>query len=274
MLTSLFIEKPKLKSGFARLLGKLRRDKIDTNIKQAGGISIRCVKYTAYSDKINYLRLDKIIGAQRNRILCNENVVLPKELGYKRFEDNGYKERLCTNLAVSLLKTYKENHLSVGIIDTEAHFSTLSEEVLRYTDDVIVATKRYDIYKGVSQQVIEENGAVMRISKSYSSLKNCDLIIAPQWVDDLFVEKDNTIILTTQKPNKKVGGVVIYDYIVKLPKMLADLCPEGISETYFGSALYSCLGVYELGSLIPRLCISDNVVHTPFSLKTLLLKRK
>ena len=269
MLTSLYVETIKKESLLDRFICKLRRDKIRTYIKQASGISIRCVEYVSYSGKVNFIRLDRIIGAQRNRLLCDKSIELPKDMGYKRFDDSAYKERLCTNLALTLLKSAENSHISVGIIDMDAQFTTLPQDVLSYTDNVVVVTACDDIYKEVSQQLIEETGAIIRLSKSFESLNKCELVIAPSGVQR-YVASADTVLLTTRKSSDYVNVEAVSDYTVKLPKMLLELCPKGIDATYFAGALYLCQGVFELGSLIPRLCISKYTVHTVASLKILL----
>lgn len=273
MLTSLYVEKPQSRSKVVNSLRKMRRDKISTQIKQSGGISVKCVEYVSYSGRVNYKRLDRIIGAQRNRLLCDKEILLPKNMGYKRFDDRGYKERLCTNLGIALLKTQENTSLSVGIIDKNAHYTTLPQDVLRYTDNVIVVSERFDIYKSVSEQLIEETGAVIRLSKNIGSLSECDIIIAPCGTEGMKAVSDKTLVLTTGDICDISGGIVVYDYTVKLPQMLSALCPKGIDGTYFLGALYSYLGVFELGSFVPRLCITKNGVHTTASLKTLLLNK-
>lgn len=270
MLTSLYIETPQYKSKLRKMLSKFMFDTMRVEIKSAGDIKVKCIEYTNRSGKVNFSKIDKEVGAQRNRLLCKATLKLPEDLGYRRFYSTEFKARLCTNLAISLLSSLSDSNLSVGLIDAHASFTTLPKYLLRYTDSVVVVTEESDIYREVNESLLHDIGAPIRISKSLNSLYNCDLIIAPEPLKGRIDTKTQAIIVTTQKPEFTVESTVIYDYHLELSEKLRSIKPKGISETYFAGALYSLLRVYCLGSKLPDLCISENKVHTPKSLKAIL----
>lgn len=269
MLTSLYIETPQYKSKWMRFLSRFMFDTMVVDVKQADDIKVKCIEYTNRSGKVNFSKIDKEIGAQRNRLLCKKGTELPKNRGYKRFESSEYKERLCTNLAISLLSSLSELNLSVGLIDTDARFVTLPKYLLKYTDSVVVVTKQTEEYKEVNESLLHEIGAPIRLSKSYNSLYNCDMIVAPKLITESVNTKNDALILTAKKPDAQCGATVIYDYHVELDEKYRSIIPKGLSSTYFASALYTLLREYELGSYLPSLCISENKVHTVPSLKVL-----
>lgn len=273
MLTSLYIEKPEYRSGFAEFCGRLLPDRISVEVRQADFVKIKCISYRLRSGRVNYKKLDKIIGAQRNRLLCDKALGLPKELGYRRYENNEFLCRMCTNVALCILSRESLKNVTVGLVDTDASFTTLPEHLLRYTDSVVVVSDKTDVYSEVAETILYETGAPLRLSKTTRSLYDCDIVIAPKGVDNSFSLKQNAVVLTTKKPESEYQITVVYDYNIELPQYIRDICPEGIDDTYFASALYTLGHMYKLGSLIPTLCVSNNGVQTVSSLRNMLNKQ-
>lgn len=270
MLTSLDIVTPTYNSMLKKLISKLMFDTMRVDIIKVGDIKLKRIVYTNRSGRINWKKIDKEVLAQRNRLLCNRKIELPLNSGYKRFDNSELKTRLCTNLSISLLCRLQDKKLCVGILDIDASFTGLPKHLLRYTDNVVVVTKETDIYTQVSEEILNETGAPIRLSKSLRSLEICDLIIAPKGLINELKIKKNAIVLTTKKPKKVYDATVVYDYKIELSGELESVCPKNLSHTYFASALYTMCHMYKLGSLVPSLCVSDNKVHTPSSLKVLM----
>ena len=269
MLTSLDIKTPQYNSIIKQCLSKLMFDSMKVEVKTDGELEVRHIEYINRNGHINWKKLDKEIKAQRNRILCNANVELPKNLGFKRFSSKEFEYRLCTNLALSVLCQLKNCSLNVGVFDADVSFCSLMKYLLKYTDSVVVVSGETDVYKEVGEQLLNEIGAPIRVSKSLRSLDNCDLIIAPKGLPNDAVFKEDAVVLTTKKPNKHYSSTVVYDYRIELDETLSKLCPECLSQVYFASALYTMCHMYKLGSTVPSLCVTENKVHTPSSLKVL-----
>ncbi len=270
MLTSLYISTPQYNNKASALFSRLLPDKISVEIKEAKDIRIKCIEYINRRNKVNFDKIDKLVGAQRNRLLCAKGTQLPKERGYKRFECLEYKQRLCTNLGIRLLSMLEDKKLSVGLVDDDASFTMLPKYLLKYTDNVVVVSSESEVYREVSENLLNDIGAPIRLSRSLNSLFGCDLIIAPKPISENVSVKDNAVILTTEKPDLNPCSTVIYDYNVELSDEFSDIKPKGLSKTYLASALYTLSHMYKLGSKVPSLCISENKVHTPLSLKVLL----
>lgn len=270
MLTSLYIKEPQYNSKFKKFLRMLMIDSMSVEIKRLDDIKVKCVEYTNRSGSINWRKIDKEIGAQRNRLLCSKDIELPKKCGYRRFCSNEYKERLCTNLAISLLSSLNKLNLSVGLIDIDARYTTLPKYLLKYTDSVVVVSEQTGIYKEINEDLLCEIGAPLRLSKSLNSLYDCDLIIAPKPIGESISISKQSLILTTKKTKVNTDATIIYDYRIEIDEKYSKIMPNGIEKTYFASALYSLLKIYTLGSAVPSLCISKNKIHTLPSLKALL----
>lgn len=270
MLTILDIKERQYKSKILRVFSCFMANSLSDEILQSGDIRVRYLKYINRNSKVNYKKIDKLVGAQRNHLLCNEKLKLPSTLSFKRFKSDEYKVRLCTNTALALLASSKRVNYNIGLIDEKAHHTALPRYILRYTDTLVVVSTNTDVYSDVAKELLEEIGAPIRLSKTAKSLYNCDIIIAPEGIAQGISTKDDCLILTTKKPEFSVNSKVIFDYSVRLSSALSKICPECIDETYFASALYTIGHRFELGSLVPSVCVTNDRVHTFSSLKNLL----
>ena len=269
MLTTLDIRTVQHKNKLLKMIAKLKKDRIDTYYRQSANLRIKCVEYVAYSESINWSKLDKVIGPQRNRLVCSESISLPQNMGYKRFCDDEYKVRLCTNFGIKVLSQCSQN-LSVAIIDNDATHTVLPSHLLNFTDNIIVVTQRDDIYKDVADNLLEETGAPIRVAKTQQVLHSCDLIFDLSSAVDVSELDKNAVVMCVTKPQTQCDYMVIYDYTADIAGRFEFLCPEYIDKTYFASALYSMLNVYQLGSLVPDVCSSTKGECTVHSVAELL----
>ncbi|MBQ2093696.1 MAG: hypothetical protein II190_03840, partial [Ruminococcus sp.] len=81
---------------------------------------------------------------------------------------------------------------------------------------------------------------------------------------DLHITSDST--LTAGKPYVRLFGEIYHSYAVTLPEIFEKLKPDGLSAEYFGSALYTLCGFYQLGSLVPLSCYGETGGQTVKSL--------
>ncbi len=273
MLTALHIKKKEHKNSVMKLIYSLLPDRINVETKSADKVNLRCVTYISHRDRVNFSKIDALVKAQRNRLLCDENVHLPEHLGYKRFCEIEYKKRLCTNLALELLRECKDANLKVGLVDIDGDFSLYPKFLLKYCDSLAIVTHDIKHYSLVCEELMYDTGVSAVLSRSFEVLKKCDIVIAVSKMDFSMNLSENTILLCVEKPRVKTQCTTIFDYAVDMPVHLKNLCTENLSDTYIMSALYTICGMYELGAYVPNLCISENSVHTLNSLKNMMQRR-
>lgn len=272
MLTALHIEKKQYKNKAVQFLSKLLKDKITVEIKTAGDVKLKCITYLSRREKVNFSKIDRIVGAQRNRLLCAEDSIIATKQGYKRFDDKLYKKRLCTNLSIALLRLCKKEKLKVGFVDIDGELSFFIKYLLRYCDSLNVVTHDIKNYSEFCDELMYETGVSVRISRKFLALSDCDIIIAPDYMDFSIKLKESAVVLCTEKPKINTRYTVVYDYCITLPKELIPLKTKFLSDTYIMSALYTMKMMYDLGSIVPSLCVCENSVHTIESLKNSVLK--
>lgn len=273
MLTALHIQKKEHKNALASFFYSLLPDRINVETKTAEKISLKCVTYVSHRDKVNFSKIDAVVKAQRNRLLCDENVHLPEHLGYKRFCDIEYKKRLCTNLALELLRECKNKNLKVGLVDIDGEFSLYPKYLLKYCDSLAIVSHDTEHYSLVCEELLCDTGVSVVLSRSFMVLKDCDLVIAVSKMDFSVKLSENSVLLCVEKPRVKTQHTTIFDYAVNMPPYFKSLCVDNLSDTYIMSSLYSLCGVYELGAYVPVLCVSENSVHTLNSLKNMMYRK-
>lgn len=166
----------------------------------------------------------------------------------------------------ALSKFDTPERLTVGIYDPDAQCTDLVSFVLKYTGNVCIITDNEDVFYDELNTIAEETGACAVVTHHREQLSNCDLVIAPFEIEENLPVRNDAVILTNGRPKENIKGFVYFRYCFKMPNGFALLRPEGLSEEYFCSALYTLGSQYELGSIVPDLCRNDNEAQTVKSL--------
>jgi hypothetical protein len=194
-------------------------------------------------------------------------MTFPNDSGYKRFYSPFFSARLCTNMALYALSKFDTpERLTVGIYDPDAQCTDLVSFVLKYTGNVCIITDNEDVFYDELNTIAEETGACAVVTHHREQLSNCDLVIAPFEIEENLPVRNDAVILTNGRPKENIKGFVYFRYCFKMPNGFALLRPEGLSEEYFCSALYTLGSQYELGSIVPDLCRNDTEAQTVKSL--------
>ena len=267
MITALSVKVPEKTTGVNKLINKIRRDKVESTIKRARGVSVRHITYTSYSGKIKLEKTDRIIGEQRTQLLCDKNLKFPLESGYKRFDCIDFSSRLCTNMALCVLMEYENpEKLKIGIYDKDGNNANFLYYVLEYCSNVTVVTHNTDEYKMVLDRALDELGASAVITESVSEIENCNFVVAPQIIEEQLPLKSDTLVLTAGCPKVHNNGMLYYKYHFKMPNGFDVLKPDALDEEYFCSSLYTLASQYELGSIVPLVCSNYSTSQTTKSL--------
>ena len=104
MITTLSVKVPEKQKGLKKYTELFKKDRIDVQIRKARGVRVKQITYTSYSGKLRLDKADKVIGAQRNHLLCSELIKLPPKSGYKRFYSTLFSARLCVNMAIAVIR--------------------------------------------------------------------------------------------------------------------------------------------------------------------------
>lgn len=267
MITSLNVYTPEKRKGIRGIFDKLRRDRVCVEIKHARGVGVKQLTYINRSGRLCLDKIDKAIGSQRTRLLCCENICFPKNSGYKRFYSPLFSARLSGNMAVQALSLCKNaKKMNVAVYDPDAGSTGLAGSLLEYTNNVSVITDNPEPYYEEINAIADETGACAVVTHSRNQLLNCNLIVAPFEIEEKLPVSSETVVLTAARPKNNVSGLVYFRYNFKMPNGFALLKPEGLSEEYFCSALYTLAAQYELGSIVPDLCCNENEAQTVKSL--------
>ncbi|MBR1483498.1 MAG: hypothetical protein IJ598_11100 [Ruminococcus sp.] len=271
MLTALSVRIPEKSEGLKKWVDKLRRDKVEIQINRARGVSLRHITYTSYSGEVRLDRADRLIGAQRTQLLCSEKLVFPHKSGYHRFSSRSFSARLCTNMALEVLRECQcAAQLRLCVYDPHAVAADFVLHALQYCVNPVVVTDKTDIYTLTRNRALEELGAGLTLTESRAKIGKYDLIVAPSGVEDTIHFAPDAVVLTTGNPDGAAGGNIYHGYRFRMPNGFDSIKPKELSEEYFCSALYTLGSQFELGSIVPLSCVGGASSQTVKSLANLL----
>ena len=267
MLTALTVKNIDREKGIKGLLMRLKRDSATVDVDRARGVYFKHITYVSYGGKLHFEKLEKALGDSRFAIICDEKIKFPEKNNMKRFNNIDFSARLCTNFALNLLRECEfAEKIKIGIYDTDGKNSDFLPYIMKYTSDVTVVTNSATCYHEVLENIMEEMGACAVVTQSTDELKNCDIIIAPQNITESFPVRDDALIFTVGRPKAEVGGQLYYKYCFKMPNGFDRIKPDELDTEYFCSALYTLGRQYQLGSIVPQLCVNYSTSQTAKSL--------
>ncbi|MBQ7385527.1 MAG: hypothetical protein IJW04_03350 [Ruminococcus sp.] len=261
MLTFLTVEKAE-----SKLLPL--RHKIYTELKTSGGIQVKYIKCIHRRGKIPYEKIRRISENQSDCLLTKEDLILPQESKLRRFYSAELSERLCLNMTIAVLKELKasSDNIKVAVFDPEARIADGVGAILKFTQNLTVVTRMTGVYGAEAERIMNESGAVLNVSRRMKSLENAKLVVAPYKLKTQLPLGKDAVILTVAPSAVSQKGTVYYRYYFTLSEDLKSLLPQGFDAEYFSSALYSLLGRFDLGSIVPQATKGDFNTHTLVSL--------
>lgn len=264
MLTALNIE-DYTRRGLWGILSLIRHNRIRVEHLYCDNAAVKSIVYEHRRGRISWSSIDRFVRSNRGRLLCAPAITLPAESGYRRYRDRELSRRMCENAALYLLGELQGARARVALIDDSGESAPLCAYLVAETDSLSVITRCPRLYLDEADRILDERGAVIRVSTS-ADLSEVDLIIAPGALREDIRCADDAIILSGEQPLVRQNAPVIYDYIFDLPDKYRSIRPPYLDEMYFASALYTLGGVHELGSSVFRRCYDGRVLHTRLSL--------
>ena len=267
MLTFLTVEKPKKRGAL------FLRNKVYVEEKEAQGIKVKHIRYIQKSKKIRWDKIKKFSLEESGRLLVSEELELPENSGLMRFESSALKERLCLNTATSVLETIKAQRckVKVAVYDPDGLVVDSAEALLRFADTITIVTRMTGFYSAEAQRIMDERGAVLKVSRSTESLASAQLVVAPQVLIKELPLNKQAVVLTVAKPQVSQKCRVLSGYDFALSEETEALIPRGFDKVYFASALYTLCRRFDLGSVVPRVIEGEGVSYTQESLAKYLI---
>lgn len=260
------------RSGWSAMLHLFRRNRIRVEHRYCDKVAVTSVTYEQHRGRVSWQSVDRFVGSHRGQLLCREGIPLPADRGYRRFDSDELRVRLCENAALYLLNDCREP-LRVALVDDSGDHAGLCRYLAECTDMITVVTSDTSLYLDEADRLLQEKGAVISVTKGTSALRNADLIIAPASLDRDLRCADDAVILSAAEPTVGQNAPVIHDYSIDLPQKFSDLKPDFLDDMYFASALYTLAGAHELGASVFRRCTDGRTIHTRKSLSQQLKKR-
>ncbi len=264
MLTALTVKTEEVRNWYERLFNKIRGNSITVDIKSARGVALRHITYINRNGSVNWFEIENEIGDSRDRILCDDSVLLPENMGFTRFENTVFKARLSCNLGLYVLSKLSGEApgIKAALYDVNGDYSEFLKSFFHYAEnrgekssrgfgELCVITDNREVYEKAAAEIMDESGAAVFISERRDNLSDCALIIAPERIEESLPVSGGAIVLTGFAPTVCIPGLVYFDYHFRMPNMFDRIKPESLSCEYFAGALFSKGRQYELGSIVP-----------------------
>ena len=272
MLTALKIE-DHTRRGIKGMFTLLRHNRIRVEHLYCDNAAVKSIVYEHRRGKISWSAIDRFVRSNRGRVLCSADTQLPAACGYRRFDDRALSRRLCENAGLYLLGEIDAPHVKVALIDNSGERTALCAYLTADTDNLLVITRCPRLYLHEADRILEQRGAVVRVSTGGADLSDADLIIAPEPIDRALNCAADAVILSGEPPQVSQNAPVICGYLFELPEKYRSVKPPYLDDMYFASALYGIGGVHELGAEVFRRCYDGRVLHTRASLTQQLCAR-
>lgn len=268
MLTALTIENINESKWYKNLYNKIRGNSVKVEIKGAHGVPLRHITYTSRNGKIDWFKLNDVIGNQRNHLLCSDDVLLPKELGFKAFDNKEFKVRLSSNFGIYVLSVLGElaDKLKIGFFDPRGECPDILPSLVKYSSNIVVVSDNLTAFNLEIRRIYQEQGATVQVTNNRIQLMDCDLIFAPLQITELLPLSGKAVVLSGFPPTVCIPGLVYYEYYFRMPNKFVSIKPKELSEEYFAGALYTKARQYELGSIVPTVCKNFSSSQTSMSI--------
>ncbi len=262
MLTALTIKNITEEKRYKKLLNKIKGNKIQTEIIEVESVSMKFVTYLNRTGQINWRRLDSVIGNQRNHLLCNKDVLLPKTLGFKRFDNREYKIRLASNFFIHILSQLNKKDLQVALYDPKGRSTEVLPYIVKYVANPVVVSDNLTAFNCEINNIYQEYGATIQLTNNRSNLSECKFVLALDEISESLPLAGDVVVISISKPTVSVSGVVYYDFTFMMPREFLDFKTSEFSEEYLCGALYTKANKYELGSVVPLTCSNESATQT------------
>ncbi len=214
-------------------------------------------------DKIDWKRIENILGKTARKTLLAEDIPLPPEdVGISPPDPAPYAHRLACNAAEQVLRglTMEQKDIKVLLLDENAAFFDYARMALKYCGRLKIVTARQEEYENFSQTALEEYGAVTMVSDCAQNPDDNTLVLAPvltkQFASSLPVGRQlrPLVISAVIEEGARVYGTVMTNFRSSLPLRYLEYKPEKIDSFVYAAALYSCCNVNKLGKAVPAIC--------------------
>lgn len=214
-------------------------------------------------DKIDWRRIENILGKTARKTLLAEDIPLPPDdVGISAPDTAPYAHRLACNAAEQILRglTMEQKDIKVLLLDENAAFFDYARMTLKYCGRLKIVTARQEEYERFSETALEEYGAVTMVSDRVQNPDDNTLVLAPvltkQFASSLPVGRKlhPLVISAVIEDGARVYGTMMTKFRASLPLRYLDYKPDKIDSFAYAAALYSCCNVSKLGRAIPSFC--------------------
>lgn len=174
----------------------------------------------------------KITGRCSQKLVMNDNIILPRDARFGAFKGVEYHKLLMENMFLKIIIENCETIRNRGIviIDKNGKKVDFIKKVALCVKKMTVVTQEKENYGKVIDEIIDETGLCISVQSKMED-------------DDICVDLDNCVMKI--RLNSRTVVISKGDDIV-VPPIYSELLPETIDKVDFYGALYELCGVFSL----------------------------
>lgn len=221
---------------------KITTEKIET----ANLLAFYAVTAQKHRGKIPWEEIEKAAGRFCKRAVLQSKVVIPENVGIKKFEPKVFDKILLFNSAVSVLEKLSLDPLkmSVTVFDENGYLTAKIEKLVMLCSQIRVVTSCIQSYEDVARMLFEKYGISLIISQSAgNSILTSTAVISDKSADVPLIYHG---LLFTNQRRKMLNATVLCGKEFSLPKEIENLVPNGVDRLTFASALYELCAAKQL----------------------------
>ncbi len=198
-----------------------------------GAAPYKVINVTPGKKGIDWRTVCLAAGCSSRSMLIPEAVELPLSVPVSRFEPQVFPLLIALNTAVSLCDDKDKHKRSMVICDRKAVLADYLPRAVPYASKITVTTECPEMYLECAAKIMEDFGAVIKISSQIDSAVKYDIAVSDK-------EEINADICVTADGVKRNADKINF------PDEYVRMCPPQIDVFDFICALFECSGVAKL----------------------------
>lgn len=239
-------------------LGKIKnifkRNKIEISEQKVDKVHLVTINVSLFKKKIPWKKIVEILGKNK-KVLCSEQLKIPREIEIERYESDKLNTILCKNAALEILRKAnitKENYKLV-LYDPHGNHVEFLSRVINFSRNIIVISDEKNLYEKEQHQLLKKCGVSILVTENREWTYGGNCIIAPDKIVEPLQTSFDSFIFSGAKNKYNINGRIYDDYNVEYNKYKL-LNPPDLDMNYFLNVIYDKYGLKSFETLLPESC--------------------
>ena len=224
----------------SRVLGRLTGPKIHLQEASAHGCGyLLLTTWPKKGGQMDWYAIREAIPPGVRALLTPQAHPLPERFDlrggpFPAFEADLFLRTACTLISASQIPIYRR---SVGLLDRTGQAAWMLPTLLRHASSVVVSSQNHPVYRQAGERMLEEMGALVRLSAPPGDFSGCILLLSPRGEEA--PPAHHCPLLRAGSFSVAGPGPTVFSDPLALGE---EDVPPGIPPNHFAGALYELCG--------------------------------